>query len=629
MTPEQQQAIAAARKRMVEATPPAAPSQAVGSPITIDVGGGRTVEFPDAATAQAYMQRQQPPAGRQAQAMTPDQQQTIAAAHQRMTSPTLPRSVEQLRQQFPQYAELSDGDLLMGAHRAQYSHMHPRAFLNAIEGAANAHVTIRNPELREHWRSNVTRPMDGESEDEIQRRLGGTMEGPVGNPGGPVMAGVRSGLQGLTFGFGDEIVARGASALSGNTYEQELQAERDRLNLGREQHPVASYGSEIAGAVATPGAAIKALKSPNFATRTLASGTTAAGAGAVYGFGAGEGGLENRLDNAQTTGAVSGVIGAGAPAVGVLGKLLADRVKRSQAGRAMVRNAPSLDQLRSRAQSLFDRADAAPAMDRSTLTDAASGIASRAERLGLDEGLTPQSSQALNRIMDAATDPNPQIGFREMDILRRQASIPAGNRASPVESAIGSGMVGSIDDVIESAAPQVGSDVAEARALWGSMRRSELIDEAFNRAQNHASGFENGLRSQFRSILNNPQKRRGLSADEIAAMERVVRGSVGTNVLNKLGKLGVGLNQQSNALMASLGATGGYALGGPLGALAAPTIGTIAQKLGQRGTRRAADFARALSASGGQVPRPQISAMQRLMLEDLVRRGAHTAEAVR
>jgi len=173
--------------------------------------------------------------------------------------------------------------------------------------------------------------------------------------------------------------------------------------------------------------------------------------------------------------------------------------------------------------------------------------------------------------------------------------------------------------------------VAEARTLWGSMRRSEMIDEAFNRAQNHASGFENGLRSQFRSILNNPQKRRGLSADEIAAMERVVRGSVGTNVLNKLGKLGVGLNQQSNSLMALLGAAGGAAAtgGSLLGGAAVPIAGTIAQKLGQRGTRRAADFARALSASGGQVPRPQISTMQRLMLEDLVRRGAHTTEAVR
>lgn len=451
---------------------------------------------------------------------------------------------------------------------------------------------------------------------------------PEVSSGGTAASAARGALQGLTFGFGDEITARGASLLSGREYDAELSAERQRLAKGREDHPVASIGSEVAGAVAAPAAAFKALNNAGFFARSATSSGVAAASGGLYGFGAGEGGAGERLDNAKLTGAISGGIGALAPGGGALAKALFDRVSKSRAPQIAANNAPSTSVLRAQAQKLFEKADNAPALDRSALTSAAEGISQRAERAGLDEALTPQADRAVSRVLDAATDPAPQIPFRDLDILRRQASVPAGNRGNRIESAIGSRLVDDLDDVVEAASPQLGQDVAQARDLWGRLRRTELLEDAASTAQNQSSGVENGLRIEYRKILNNPRKRRGFSKEEIAAMERVVRGSTANNVLKRAGKLGVGVGQQSNSLLALTGTAGGVALAGPAG-LAVPILGTAAQKLAERGTRKSAERARNLTAAGGVQNIPQLSQFQRLLAESIARRSANAVEAVR
>lgn len=163
--------------------------------------------------------------------------------------------------------------------------------------------------------------------------------------------------------------------------------------------------------------------------------------------------------------------------------------------------------------------------------------------------------------------------------------------------------------------------MADARKLWGQLRRTELVDEAVAKAQNQGSGFENGLRTQFRSILNSPQKRKGFSPDEISAFEDVVQGTAKGNLLKKAGKLGIGQNAQSNGLASIVG----FGTLGPI----APIIGTMAQRSSEKSTQKAADFARALTASGGRAPKKEISAMQRMLIENLTRRGARTTEIAR
>lgn len=154
--------------------------------------------------------------------------------------------------------------------------------------------------------------------------------------------------QGLTLGFGDEIMA-GVRALSPNqTYDAALEDERSRLSDYRENFPASSAAYEVGGAVlpaigagtftggtgtgavmgatAARAAPTMARTLPALARNLLARVGTAptlartavagAGTGGVYGFGTGEGGVGPRLGNAAIDATIGAIGGVGGQAAG-------------------------------------------------------------------------------------------------------------------------------------------------------------------------------------------------------------------------------------------------------------------------------------------------------------------------
>jgi hypothetical protein len=122
----------------------------------------------------------------------------------------------------------------------------------------------------------------------------------------------------------------------------------------------------------------------------------------------------------------------------------------------------------------------------------------------------------------------------DIDNLRKIAQNTA-QATEKADAALGVAMIDSIDEFLDSATPSAfargavkASDVVPkykvARELWGRARRSELVNEAFEKAARQASGFENGLVTQFRRILNNKNQKRYFKPQEIAAMDDVVKG---------------------------------------------------------------------------------------------------------
>lgn len=276
--------------------------------------------------------------------------------------------------------------------------------------------------------------------------------------------------------------------------------------------------------------------------------------------------------------------------------------------RQMIKEAPTAEQLKKQSQQLFSKSSGSGAVvSDEGVFNMLSGIQDRMLKSGFDPDAHPKAATALKVL-------GKRIGydadFAELQQMRQFAADVAG-APDPSEARIGSIMLDQIDNHIENlsdadliagvagSAEKAASDLSKARALWGRMRKREMIDEVFKKAENQASGVENGLRTGFRQILNNKKKSRGFTKSELEAMEEVVQGSFTTNTLKKLGKIGPGLGQQSNMLGAGLGAGAAYGLGGPVGAIMAPTAGVVAQKLGERGTRLAAEKARAL-ASGAR-----------------------------
>lgn len=537
------------------------------------------------------------------------------------------KTLEELRAQFPQYANVSDGDFLIGLNRKFYPNVHPREFLNAIEGAANAHVTIKNDAIKSWYRENVSKPLAGETPEQTGARLGGTISEAQPTTGGDIANFARGGLQGMTFGFGDEIVGGSVAALTDKTYEQAVADERKRLEMGRTESPVATYGGELAGVVAMPLGAV--AKGPTMANTAMRSAGMGGLLGGLYGFGTGEGGVADRLSNAAGVGLVSGALGGVLPIVGAGASRVYNRAMERAAANQAIKAAPTPQALRAEASAIYNAADNA-VLPRQSFTGEAQNMVANAARQGMDGDLTPGAAKVADRITDAANAPDPNLPFSELDILRRKAGVPAGNLSNRTESAIGSQFVGAIDDFVEGVDPALSKEIGRAREMWGRLRRSELIETAIAKAQNQASGFENGLRVQFRAILNNPKLLRGFSEAERKAIREVVDGTTFGNVMKKLGVVGMNGGQGGTGLGmatgAGMGATVGTMIGGPfggaIGGLLPLAIGTGAKKLAERATAKAAERAQGIVAAGGvRGPVATLPAATQAQIEAMLRRG--------
>jgi hypothetical protein len=282
-----------------------------------------------------------------------------------------------------------------------------------------------------------------------------------------------------------------------------------------------------------------------------------------------------------------------------------------------------MDDLRARAQSLYGQADDAAGLPRAAFAQAAGDMQGRLADMAIDPMLTPSAARVASNIGDAAAAVDPAIGFRELDILRRQSAIPAGTIGNNAERALGAAMIDGIDEFIETVDPQLGSVVREARDMWSRLRRSEVVEAAIERAGRQASGFENGLRVQFRAILNNPRLVRGFTQAERDVMEGVVRGTPFGNLMRQVGKLGIGLGGNSNALGATAGAIMGGTMGGPLAGVIVPALATGARAVSDSMTSRLATALPGYIAAGPAAQTlPQVG---RGIIEELTLRAGRAA----
>ena len=148
----------------------------------------------------------------------------------------------------------------------------------------------------------------------------------------------RSLAQGLTMGFSDELAGLGAAlAPGGRDYQEGRQEALARLERGRRENPYASFAGEMAAAMIPQIG--RALRSPRLMPRLRTGGLPQPGRaaamaglgaaeGAVYGLGAGESGLQDRLESAETGAKFGGAIGGALPFVPLVGGALRTRGAR-------------------------------------------------------------------------------------------------------------------------------------------------------------------------------------------------------------------------------------------------------------------------------------------------------------
>ena len=326
--------------------------------------------------------------------------------------------------------------------------------------------------------------------------------------------------------------------------------------------------------------------------RQLAQGSVLADVG--YGAASGAGSELGRDVGGDTGALIGGLAAPLAIAGGAVGaKTLADKVQQASLKKAAV---PSVDELKIAAREVYKEIDNLGAVvDSNRVTGLARDLNTTIRSEGFNKRIHPKVAAALDEFESVIGTNQP---ISNLDTLRKVARSAASS-IEPDEARLGSIMVGKVDDFLDNLdqsalvggnADEVGRKFKDARQLWQRARKGDDIEYAFERAKNQASGFENGLRVQFRSILNNKKKMRGYTQEEKAAIEQVVRGGGLENTAKAIGKFGFSEGQATSMLMGSLGVAGGAAIGGGAGAVAVPLVGQVSKNLAQKLTRNNAEM---------------------------------------
>lgn len=375
-----------------------------------------------------------------------------------------------------------------------------------------------------------------------------------------------------------------------------------------------------AGSMATAGGVVgQALRRGAQQLPAIAPGAESVGAGALRQLGSSTPGVD--VVTGALAGAGSEIGGEAGEAIGgeqgrqvgeILGSIAApvaptvarQALSRGISSKAFSESVPSIDRLKNEARATYKQIDdMGVTINQQPLGKLSESIAASVKNQGFNSRIHPKVNAALDEIQSLTLSP---MTVSEIDTMRRVARSAA-RSIEPDEARLGALMVRKIDDFFDSISGtaisggqnrDIGPLLKNARIKWGRAKRSELIQEAVDKASLQASGFENGLRTQFRSILNNKRKMAGFSAEERAAMERVVKGGKAENIAKHLGKLGFSEGQASSMLLSSLGVAGGAAIGGPTGAVAVPLIGQASRSVAQRLTRNNVKLADELIRAG-------------------------------
>lgn len=272
-----------------------------------------------------------------------------------------------------------------------------------------------------------------------------------------------------------------------------------------------------------------------------------------------------------------------------------------------IANAPTADELAAKGGAGFKAAeasgDAIPA-------DSYANFLQDAENTLAKNKLKPQLHPQLSAVWDEMSkNLGKDMSIEDLITERRLLDIPLRTTAPELadQRRIALLLQKSLDSFVDKETAQ-GGPLANARSLWSAYRKVDTLTGAIDRAQYAASGFENGLRMEFRKMLRNPdQYLRGYSEDEIKVMKQIVNGTPITKALRFFGKLGPNRSGSAGLVGTSIGAGAGAYAGGPIGAAAVPAAGMLASKGSEASTLKLAEYLRALAASGGSLKTQDVS----------------------
>lgn len=456
-------------------------------------------------------------------------------------------TIEEVRSKFPQYGDMSDGQLADALHTKFYSDMPRDEF--------NQKIGLEPPKER-------------------------SVSNMVGNLADQALRGVP--VLGPLIGKGQDALQAG---LEGRSYSDVNAESEKRAKEFSTQYPKSSIAANIGGGLATT-APLGAI-APVAKAMGMGGGPLLANIGRGTVFGAGLGATDSAVrGNDPIEGAISG--GAFGGASPVIGKALGPVF--GSAGKSA--SAPTADELKAAAKGGYDSArNAKIEFKPEALTDFSVKVKTDLNTDGINEILAPKTFGLLDKLGTAPQGATVTVdNFRTLQrSLGRAAASPDATERMAATRALQS-LNGHLENIPASNilkgtaadAAEVSNTIKTANANYAASKRSDLIQGKVDRAELNAStansgqNLDNSLRQQVKSILTNPKALRGFNAEEKAQMMKVASGTAPGNIIRHVGNL-LGGGGGLGALTTGAAAT--YAAGGPIG-MAAPLAGWALKKAG-------------------------------------------------
>lgn len=284
---------------------------------------------------------------------------------------------------------------------------------------------------------------------------------------------------------------------------------------------------------------------------------------------------------------------------------LSEKIKDSNAKKVLRSAAPTSNELKNVGREIYKDIDNLGAFFKAEdLSNMAKEITEEMTDFGISKGGQRAAFDVMNEILEGATKNQTAKG---LDGLRKMANNLRGDPNDSIKEA-GRRMTSIIDDFMDKVnpisaktgkpLPEINSKYKDARKIWRQAIKADLIEDAFDMAGRQASGVENGLRIKFNALLNNKKTKKIWSKEEKAAMEKVIKGGFLENTARHLGTFGFSVDQARNWLGSTSGIAAGASVGGPVGAVAVPTLGTLSKLTAGATTRKNAELAKALVSAG-------------------------------
>lgn len=419
-------------------------------------------------------------------------------------------------------------------------------------------------------------------------------------------------MQGLTFGFGDELtagvetpfrvigdLATGRGFDPGRAFGEALTGAQEYMNAEQARNPVGAAVGDVVGAVANPinklGFLNGAASVPGAIVRGAADGAIFGG---ISGFGRADGDLTDRAVEAAT-GATVGA-GAGGLLGGAVGAL---------AGRAAKAKVPTVAEMEDQAGAIYDAAEKSGVVFAKPAVRAfADDITATAITEGIDQTIHPAATAALKRIQSLR---NNGATVKDLRTLRKVLRAAGKDNTNGDQQRIAGIMTRALDDFIDTQVPSL----KPANRIYQQAKKGEVIETAIELAHSKSggtrTGLENAIRNEFqaldRQIIKGQLK--GLTKAEISAIRHAARGGKVENILRYVGKLaptGVVSGSASLGVPFAIGNVMGGPIVGATAAGATAGTGLLSKTLATQMAIANAERAALTARNGGAALAPKV-----------------------